>query len=176
MDFFDKITKKASEAYKITADKTGKIAKDTKIKLKQSELKSNVSDLYEEIGKKVYQNYLQKQDDIPEEIKEDCIKIDVLNDEIERLLNESLDLKNQKQCPYCYSKINKDDKYCHECGKKQEVDKEEEYREVEVEILQDDKNDKEEDKNIEQEDFKKIDFNVKYEDEKEDKKENEDEI
>ena len=86
MDFFDKITKKASEAYKITADKTGKIAKDTKIKLKQSELKSNVSDLYEEIGKKVYQNYLQKQDDIPEEIKEDCIKIDVLNDELERLL------------------------------------------------------------------------------------------
>ena len=33
MDFFDKITKKASEAYKITADKTGKIAKATKIKL-----------------------------------------------------------------------------------------------------------------------------------------------
>ena len=30
MEFFDKLSKKASEAYKITADKTGKIAKETK--------------------------------------------------------------------------------------------------------------------------------------------------
>ena len=29
MEFFDKIGKKASEAYKVTADKTGKIAKET---------------------------------------------------------------------------------------------------------------------------------------------------
>ena len=30
MEFFDKLGKKATEAYKITADKTGKIAKETK--------------------------------------------------------------------------------------------------------------------------------------------------
>ena len=30
MDFFDKLGKKASEAYKVTADKTGKIAKEAK--------------------------------------------------------------------------------------------------------------------------------------------------
>ena len=34
MEFFDKLGKKASEAYKITADKTGKLAKETKIKFK----------------------------------------------------------------------------------------------------------------------------------------------
>ena len=39
MEFFDKIGKKASEAYKVTADKTGKIAKETKMKLKINELK-----------------------------------------------------------------------------------------------------------------------------------------
>ena len=33
MEFFDKLGKKASEAYKMTADKTGKIAKETKIKI-----------------------------------------------------------------------------------------------------------------------------------------------
>ena len=33
MEFFDKLGKKASEAYRITADKTGKIAKETKLKL-----------------------------------------------------------------------------------------------------------------------------------------------
>ena len=53
MEFFDKLGKKASEAYKMTADKTGKIAKETKIKLKIGELRTQVNDVYEEIGKKV---------------------------------------------------------------------------------------------------------------------------
>ena len=49
--------KKASEAYKMTADKTGKIAKETKIKLKIGELRTQVNDVYEEIGKKVYEKH-----------------------------------------------------------------------------------------------------------------------
>ena len=34
MDVFNKIGKKATKAYRITAKKTGQIAKETKIKLK----------------------------------------------------------------------------------------------------------------------------------------------
>ena len=60
MEFFDKIGKKASEAYKITADKTGKIAKETKLKLKMGDLKGQINDLYEEIGKKVYEKHVRK--------------------------------------------------------------------------------------------------------------------
>ena len=40
MEFFDKLGKKASEAYKATADKTGKLAKETKLKIKINELKN----------------------------------------------------------------------------------------------------------------------------------------
>ena len=58
MDFFDKITKKASKAYKITADKTEKFAKDTKIKIKMNDLKQQINELYEEIGKKVYERHI----------------------------------------------------------------------------------------------------------------------
>ena len=58
MEFFDKLGKKASEAYKMTADKTGKIAKETKIKLKIGELRTQVNDVYEEIGKKVYEKHV----------------------------------------------------------------------------------------------------------------------
>ena len=36
MEFFDKISQKATEAYKITADKTGKIARETKLKIKKN--------------------------------------------------------------------------------------------------------------------------------------------
>ena len=49
MEFFDKLGKKASEAYKVTADKTGKLAKEAKLRMKISELKSQINDIYKEI-------------------------------------------------------------------------------------------------------------------------------
>ena len=55
MEFFDKLGKKASEAYKVTADKTGKIAREAKLKMKMADLKSQANDIYEEIGKKIYE-------------------------------------------------------------------------------------------------------------------------
>ena len=121
MEFFDKLGKKASEAYKFTADKTGKIAKETKIKLKMNELKSPISEFYEEIGKKVYEKHVREDYDIKNELEELCTKIDVLSDEIEELLKQSLELKDKKQCPKCYAKLEKDDKFCPKCGEKQET-------------------------------------------------------
>ena len=110
MDFFDKLGKKASEAYKMTADKTGKFAKETKLKLKMNELKSQISDLYEEIGKKVYEKHIREEEyDIKDDLEELCTKIDVISDEIETMLQECLDLKDKKQCPKCYAKIEKDE-------------------------------------------------------------------
>ena len=120
MDFFDKLGKKASEAYKITADKTGKIAKETKIKFKMSELKSQIEELYEEIGKKVYESHVRGKAIEKNEIEEECVKIDVLAGEIEDLQNETLDLKDKKQCTNCFFEIDKEDKYCRNCGLKQD--------------------------------------------------------
>lgn len=119
MDFFDKIGKKASEAYKVTADKTGKIAKETKMKLKITELKSQVNDIYEEIGKIVYEKHILKEKSIEKEIEEKCTKIDVLSDEIDSLLKQCLDLKDKKQCKKCYTEIEKEMKFCPNCGEKQ---------------------------------------------------------
>ena len=62
MEFFDKLTKKASETYKGAAEKTGKIAKEAKLKLKISDNKSKINDIYEEIGKKVYQKHASNED------------------------------------------------------------------------------------------------------------------
>ena len=91
MEFFDKLGKKASEAYKITADKTGKIAKETKMKFKIGELKSQINDIYEEIGKKLYEKHLEREEiSMHDDFGEQFTKIDVLSDEIERLLKECL--------------------------------------------------------------------------------------
>lgn len=132
MEFFDKLGKKASEAYKITADKTGKIAKETKIKFKINDLKSQINDTYEEIGKNVYEKHVKKENISVSDFEEECTKFDVLSDEIEGLLKECLDLKDKKQCPKCYKEIEKDAKFCPSCGEKQE-----EMKVQEVEILED---------------------------------------
>lgn len=130
MEFFDKLGKKASEAYKITADKTGKLAKEAKIKLKIGELKSQINDIYEEIGKNVYQNHVNKETiNLEEKIEEDCTRIDIISAEIEAKLKECLELKDRKQCPNCFTEMDKDVKFCPECGAKQE---QEEAKEVEI--------------------------------------------
>ena len=130
MEFFDKLGKKASEAYKITADKTGKIAKETKMKLKINDLKSQVNDIYEEIGKKVYEKHKREEEiSIEKDLEEECIKIDVISDEIDNLLKQCLELKDKKQCQNCYKQISIEDKYCSNCGAKQT---EEPQNEVEI--------------------------------------------
>lgn len=130
MEFFDKLGKKASEAYKVTADKTGKIAKETKLKFRIGELKTQINDMYEEIGKKVYEKHVREEDIcIKKDLEEQCTKIDVLSDEIDSLLKECLELKDKKQCKNCYKEIEKNDKFCPNCGEKQT---DEPAKEVEV--------------------------------------------
>lgn len=120
MDFFDKLGKKASETYKATAEKTGKIAKEAKLKMKMNENKSQIDELYKEIGRKVYEKHVIKGNiNIKKDLEEECTKIDVLSAEIESYLKECLELKDLRQCSKCSSKIEKDAKFCPECGEKQ---------------------------------------------------------
>ena len=121
MDFFDKIGKKASETYKVTAEKTGKLAKETKLRIKMNEDKAEINDLYKQIGKKVYEKHvIDDVINIKEELEEECTKIDVLSQEIENMLKEILTLKDRKQCSNCFEQIEKEAIYCPKCGTKQE--------------------------------------------------------
>lgn len=121
MDFFNKLGKKASKTYKITAEKTGKLAKEAKLRLKINENKSDIQDLYEQIGKKVYEKHIREENiNIKEELEEECTKIDVLSAEIETLLKECLNLKDKKQCKKCFAEIEKQAQFCPKCGAKQE--------------------------------------------------------
>ena len=149
MEFFDKLGKKASEAYKVTADKTGKLAKEAKLRLKIGDLKSQINDIYEEIGKKVYQNHVDKTTiDLEKELEEDCERIDIISNEIEVKLKECLDLRDRKQCPKCFTEMPKDVKFCPECGAKQDVP------EVKnVEIIEDEKQEKSNENSQNQENY-----------------------
>ena len=169
MEFFDKLGKKATEAYKITADKTGKIAKGTKLKLKMSGLRNEINDLYEEIGKKVYEEHIREDGETKEDIREDlenlCVKIDVLSDEIEDLLMQCLELRDKKQCKNCYVEIEKEYKYCPNCGAKQDGKEEkEEYENINL-FEENEKSEEQEESSRNLEKTVKIEANVEEENE-----------
>lgn len=162
MEFFDKIGKKASEAYKVTADKTGKIAKETKMKLKINELKSEINDMYKEIGRKVYEKHvIEDEISIKKDLETECTKIDVLSDEIEELLEQCLSLKDKKQCQNCYKEIDIESNYCPNCGEKQktqEAEKETENKEKTNDV-NNDANEKENNENIDNDNDENDDSN-----------------
>ena len=134
MDFWDKLTKKASETYKGASQKTNKIARETKLKMKINENKSKIEDIYTEIGKKVYQKHVANEDvDVKDDIKEECGNIDELAHQIEEYERQIWELSDNKQCPKCKSKISKDVTFCPNCGLKQEEEKVHD-----VEILEED--------------------------------------
>lgn len=120
MGFFDNLGKKASKAYDVTAEKTGKIAKEAKYRMKMNENKSDINDIYKEIGKKVYEKHIREENiDIKTELEEECTKIDVLSAEIETCLKSILELKERKQCEECHTEIELDFQFCPKCGAKQ---------------------------------------------------------
>lgn len=147
MDFFDKLGKKATQTYKDAAEKTGKLAKEAKLKMLMNDNKEKIQELYEQIGKKVYEKHIREENiSIKEELLEECSKIDVLSDEIEAARMDILQLKDRRQCSNCYCEIDKEDNFCPNCGVKQEKEPEEEIEEVkEVEVIEKEPEEKEED-------------------------------
>lgn len=120
MGFFDNLSKKASAAYDVTAEKTGKLAKEAKLRMKINENKSDINDLYKEIGRKVYEKHVREENiDIKSELEEECTKIDVLSAEIETCLKSILELKDKKQCEKCHAEIEAKNAFCPKCGAKQ---------------------------------------------------------
>ena len=148
MDFIDKLKQMGSETYKITTETTSKIAKETKLKVKISQNKSQIEDIYDEIGKAIYENHIREEKtDITEQIEEFCNKIDLLANEIQSIETEILDIKNKKKCNVCSTEMDKDVKFCPNCGKQQP----EPPKAQEVEIVNEENENKQEEIKIEEE-------------------------
>lgn len=144
MEIFDKIGEVASQTYKYTAEKADKIARETKLRMKMNENKSKIETLYNEIGEAVYRRHISaSKENFDEEINNACEEIDKISKEIEQQNNELLNLKDRKQCPNCHEKIDKEAKYCSNCGMEQNQEPKETEKEVnnenKAEIINEDK-------------------------------------
>lgn len=113
MGFFSDLGKKTSET-------TGKIARETKLKMKINENKGKIEDIYEEIGKKVYEKHIREENiDIKTDLAEECSKLNALSKEIEDARLEILKLNQKKLCSKCSAEIEAGAVFCPKCGEKQ---------------------------------------------------------
>ena len=96
MDFFNKLSKKATETYNFTKEKASNLSEELKLKGKMSELQRNVEDLYLNIGKKVYNELKDGKNVSEDEILSKCDEISKANDEISKLKEKILSLKKIK--------------------------------------------------------------------------------
>ena len=120
MNFLDKLGQISSQTYKYTQEKTTKIAKIAKLKALMNEDKQKVEDLYNEIGKNLYENHVRAEKiDIVSKIEDICKEIDAYADEIELTRKEILKLKDLKQCKKCSYEMELEYKFCPNCGEEQ---------------------------------------------------------
>lgn len=122
MGFFDGLSKKASETYKNTAEKTNKLTREIKLKSLINDDKDKIEEIYIEIGKKVYEKHIREENiDIKSELIEECSKIDAYAKEIEDMKNEMLALKNLRLCYKCAYEMDINAKFCPKCGAVQDM-------------------------------------------------------
>lgn len=124
MEILEKIGDAASKTYKFTAEKTSKIAKETKIKMQINEYKGDIKDIYIEIGEYVYEKFVKGEKTDLEELNQRCEEIQILSDKIVNCKNEILKLNEKRQCKNCYAEIEISANYCPNCGFKQEKEEE----------------------------------------------------
>ncbi len=120
MEFFQKLGNVANKTCKYTTQQTNRLATITKLKWKMNEYKTKIEDLYEELGKIVYENNVREEmNDYQERLNEHCKQIDELATKIETCRRKILKLNNKKQCPNCYTEIYSVFNYCPNCGESQ---------------------------------------------------------
>lgn len=123
-ELFDKIKDGASK----TKDAAGKLAKEvakrtsnaitsTKLSYSINEANNKIKDIYEQIGKTIYEKYLDD-DYTDSEFTVEFEHINALMQDIEVLQAKKAELKNILHCENCDTLNPTSSKYCSKCGAK----------------------------------------------------------
>lgn len=120
MEGFSKITKSLSEGASNVVQKSNDLIEITKLtgEIENQEKKKEL--LYLDIGKLIYNSYVDKTD-IHEEIEKKCKVILQHDEQIKNINEEILAVKKLKKCAICGAEMNIDINFCQSCGSKQEL-------------------------------------------------------
>lgn len=127
-ELFDKIkggaakTKDAAEKLaKEVAKLTTNAISSTKLSYAINEAQNKIEDIYSQIGKAMYEKYLDGE--AISEFADEFDKIDALMQDVESLQNKKAELKNSIRCTECETLNSTDSEFCSKCGAKlQETD------------------------------------------------------
>jgi tRNA(Ile2) C34 agmatinyltransferase TiaS len=116
MEFFDKLSKKASETYQIAKEKTTNLSEELKLKSKINSLEEKNYQIFAEIGETVYKELKEGRD-----VEKDLIlvKVDEVTanqNEMEKLKLKLMELKQVKKCVNCGAELEKNASFCSKCG------------------------------------------------------------
>ena len=115
-----KVGDTASNTYNTVADKSGKLIEETKLKIAISDKQADIAEIYEDIGKSIYDSY-KNGEDVGKDFLKLVKKIDKINEEIEDMNTKILYNKGLRVCAECGETIALDSKFCIKCGTKQKA-------------------------------------------------------
>ena len=119
MSIFDELTEKVTKTARRAARKSGEFMEITRIALNINIEEEKITKILNEIGKIVYECHLENKE-MSENVKMECEKITICEQNIKDLKAKILDLKDLKACNNCNSEIDVEFRYCSICGVKQE--------------------------------------------------------
>jgi len=117
-DVLEKAGDVAEKTYKTVADKSSKLVEEAKIKIKVSDTEDEITALFEEMGVRIYEKY-KSGEKIDAESAKECKRIEKMYKEIDKLDIKALYLRDLRTCDGCKETIGIDNKYCPNCGSKQ---------------------------------------------------------
>ena len=120
MSLFDNISKKVSETAKAAARKSGDIVEVTKLNMNIGAEEDKIKRVYSDMGRIVYESY-SGDEEIPENLKALCEKVDTYHKNIEEMKQKILELRHIKACPACGMELGMEMTFCFKCGEKQPV-------------------------------------------------------
>lgn len=150
-EFFEKLKhgagkfkKNAAKVTKQVVRKTNDAVSQTKLNFAINETENKISEIYEEMGRSVYRDYL-KNGNAGDAMLESCHQIDKLLAEVNDLKEKVAELKQSVKCRNCGEFNKNGSSYCSKCGAelkgdaaKEDVEAEsgtQEYEETEEETV-----------------------------------------
>lgn len=110
-----KFKKSAKKVTKQVVRKTNDAVSQTKINFAINETENKITEIYEDMGRSVYREYL-KTGAGDEGMIESCVQIDKLFTEIDDLKEKIAELKHSVKCPNCGDYNKNGSSYCSKCG------------------------------------------------------------
>lgn len=120
MDFIKDVTRKVASTAKVAVKKSSELVEITKLNINIGAEKDKISKIYTQIGKSVYDSF-EKGEELPANYKVLCENVLSIKENIKKMKQQILQLKNIKICPSCTAELELDVAYCSRCGAKQET-------------------------------------------------------